>query len=56
MYLDLKQYIMNYTSDDSKRTNIQTPQVSESRIGIISATPTITTSTVNKKNNHAEMN
>jgi flagellar assembly factor FliW len=56
MYLDLKQYIMNYTSDDSKRTNIQAPQVTESRIGIISASPAATNTTATKKNNPAEMN
>lgn len=54
MYLDLKQYIMNYTSDDSKRTNVAAPQVSESKIGIISATPAL--SPAPKKNTPAEMN
>ncbi len=54
MYLDLKQYIMNYTSDDSKRTNIQAPQqATESKIGIISTT---TTTPSIKKNTPAEMN
>jgi hypothetical protein len=26
MYLDLKKYIVNYTSDDSKRTNVAAPK------------------------------
>lgn len=26
MYMDLKKYIVNYTSDDSKRTNISSPE------------------------------
>lgn len=55
MYLDLKQYIMNYTSDDSRRTNVATPpQSKESKIGVISATPGLRT--VTKKPTPAEMN
>jgi flagellar assembly factor FliW len=54
MYLDLKQYIMNYSSDDSKRTNVSVPQNNESKIGIVSATPT--TAPAIKKTNPAEMN
>jgi flagellar assembly factor FliW len=54
MYLDLKQYIMNYSSDDSKRTNVAAPQTNESKIGIVSATPAL--SNPIKKNTPAEMN
>jgi flagellar assembly factor FliW len=54
MYLDLKQYIMNYSSDDSKRTNVQAPQTTESKVGVISATPAVTSTP--KKNTPAEMN
>ena len=54
MYLDLKQYIMNYSSDDSKRTNVSTPQSNESKIGVISANPAL--KNVVKKPTPAEMN
>jgi flagellar assembly factor FliW len=54
MYLDLKQYIMNYSSDDSKRTNVTLTQNADSKIGVISTTPTINPTI--KKTTPAEMN
>jgi flagellar assembly factor FliW len=54
MYLDLKQYIMNYSSDDSKRTNVSAPKSNEPKIGVISATPGVKTPA--KKTTPAEMN
>ncbi len=54
MYLALKQYIMNYSSDDSKRTNIQAPVNNESKIGVVSATPALKQAP--KKATPAEMN
>jgi flagellar assembly factor FliW len=51
MYMDLKKYIVNYTSDDSKRTNVNAPS-KESAISVVAQTPAATANvaTVKKQN------
>jgi flagellar assembly factor FliW len=47
MYMDLKKYIVNYTSDDSKRTNVTAVAKTESAT-------TVSHVNVNKSNNLQE--
>jgi flagellar assembly factor FliW len=42
MYLDLKKYIINYTSDDSKRTNVS-PTANQVEVQIVSTSTTTKT-------------
>lgn len=53
MYMDLKKYIVNYTSDDSKRTNVAAPR--ENQATIVSPS-TNTEAPVVNKNQTAEAN
>jgi flagellar assembly factor FliW len=46
MYLDLKKYIMNYTSDDSKRTNVA-PVANQVEVQVVSTSNTSTKSSNN---------
>jgi len=39
MYMDLKKYIVNYASDDSKRTNIATPANNEQTTTVVHTNP-----------------
>lgn len=48
MYMDLKKYIVNYASDDSKRTNVAAPANNEQTTSVVHATPAQTTTSPNK--------
>ena len=47
MYMDLKKYIVNFTSDDSKRTNVAAPANREQGPTVVSAN-TVLTNNANK--------
>lgn len=56
MYMDLKKYIVNYTSDDSKRTNVAAPE-RQNTATIVSPSANENTSAQPAKNNQtAEAN
>ena len=56
MYMDLKKYIVNYTSDDSKRTNISAPTRENAGPAIVQAPATTTPTAANaKKDNSPEL-
>lgn len=48
MYMDLKKYIVNYASDDSKRTNVSAPANAEHSTSVVHANPAQTTANPNK--------
>lgn len=52
MYMDLKKYIVNYASDDSKRTNVSAAS-KEQGVSTVQATPATSNPTANNKNAEA---
>jgi flagellar assembly factor FliW len=55
MYMDLKKYIVNYTSDDSKRTNVSAPNRDNNGPTVVQA-PAVSAAAGNAKNNSPEAN
>jgi flagellar assembly factor FliW len=56
MYMDLKKYIVNYTSDDSKRTNVSSPNGSNDKEQGIAVIHANVTPNVNSNKNSPDAN